>query len=46
MSPAVLATVQCHWCSRWHWPFRTHELASHQVICDDCLTGHLHALDV
>lgn len=46
MSPAVVLTIACSFCGRAHFPFRTHRLQSYQVICDDCLTWHYHALDV
>lgn len=46
MSPAVVLTIACHFCSRHHFPYRTHRLQSGQLICDDCMAGHFHALDV
>lgn len=46
MSPAVVLTLACHFCSKHHFPYRTHRLGSGQLICDDCMAGHFHALDV
>jgi hypothetical protein len=46
MSPAILETVVCNWCTRALPKFRVHRLMSHQVICDYCLEWQDHAMEV
>ncbi len=43
--PHVVA-VRCNWCSKQRPHFRVHQLSSNQVICDNCLDWHSHALEV
>jgi hypothetical protein len=45
LAPQFIAAVQCHWCSKFRPAFRTHRLLSNQVICDNCLDWHAHALE-
>jgi hypothetical protein len=45
-SAAAIEVQRCNWCSRWLPRFRSHRLASNQVICDYCLEWHFQALDV
>lgn len=44
MSPTLIETVTCNWCTRNRPRFRIHRLASNQAICDYCLEWHYHAL--
>lgn len=37
--------IKCNWCSKFRPRWRTHRLASNQVVCDTCLEWHFHALD-
>lgn len=45
MSPALIETRKCHWCTRDLPRFRIHTLNSRQNICDDCVSWHFHAQD-
>jgi hypothetical protein len=42
----ITIAVRCNWCSKQKPEFRVHRLTTGQVICDDCLDWHMHALDV
>lgn len=37
--------IRCSYCSKQRPEFRVHRMASGQVICDDCLEWHQHALE-
>jgi hypothetical protein len=39
-----LVAVRCNWCSKERHAFRVHRMASGQMICDDCLDWHQHAI--
>lgn len=43
---APIILHRCNYCSRQLLPARCHRLESQQVVCDDCLAWHFHALDV
>jgi hypothetical protein len=45
MSPALIETVLCNWCTKFRPKFRVHRLTSNQVICDYCMAWHNHALE-
>lgn len=45
MTANVLA-VRCNFCSKQRPSFRVHRLTQAQVICDNCLDWHMHALDL
>ena len=45
MSTYIVIATTCNWCSRQLPPHRVHPLRSNQIICDDCLNWHFHALD-
>lgn len=43
--PRHIMAVRCHWCSKQRPHYRSHRLASNQVICDYCVDWHIHALE-
>jgi hypothetical protein len=45
MSPALIETVPCHWCTKHRPRYRVHRFQSNQAICDYCLDWHYHCLE-
>ena len=45
MSPTLMETAVCNWCTRSKPMWRMNLLSNHQKICDYCFEWHLHAVD-
>lgn len=45
MIAAFVETVKCNWCTRYRARNRVHRLQSGQIICENCLDWHFHALE-